>query len=254
MDQRLKDFEARRIASRSLPPHLNREILAAQARLGLEPGNAFAAVCRELIKRLTEEAASSEAEYHNLHHVQDVVDAAALLLSSGGSAVDAQLGEVLLIAALGHDLHHDGRAVLRERDLERRSALTVAGICRSCGYPPDSLVLVEALIVSTHPPEQFSLRSNIGRDAPRDPACRMKLVLGEADVLASLTPELGRELSLCLEKEWLSAGVDVNQPPSTPDGRRQFLTAYQCLSAEALNLGVDVMIAEQLNAGGNDRS
>lgn len=251
MDQRLKEYEARRIASRSFAPDLTREIASAHARLGLEPSKTFAVACRELIQKLAEEAENSEAEYHNLYHVQDVVDATALLLTCNEDLIEAELNEVLLIAALGHDLHHDGRGALREGDFERRSAKTVAGVCVSSGFTESTSMLIEALIVSTSPPTQMSLRSEMGRATLNDPAHRMMLILGEADVLASLTPRLGRDLSLRLEEEWLAAGVEAAHAPSSVAGRRQFLTAYRRLSAEALDLGVDVMIAEQLNSSGD---
>lgn len=252
MDQRLKDYEDRRLAARLSAPDLEREISAAHARLGLKPSIESALVIRKIITKLAEDAGRRQPEYHNLHHVQDVVDAAALLLSTNVGMVGADQCELLLVAALGHDLHHDGSGPLSEPLLEWRSANAVTEAGLSCGLRESALKLVESLIVSTYPPMQMSLRSGVAGDAGSDPILRLELILGEADVLASLTPRLGRELSLCLDREWEAAGVEAAWRPSSPEGRRQFLTAYQVLSAEALSLGVDAMIAEQLNRGADE--
>ena len=255
MDQRLRKFEARRIAARASPPDLQQALLDAYARLHLIQSPHFEATNARIIDQLSAEERISALDYHNCHHAQDVIDAATLLLTAGsGSSVSPQEMEALLTAALGHDLHHDGRAFLPDPELECRSARSVTAIGRDCGVPENALVLIEALILGTYPALQKVLRTEGEPSVPTDTARRLKLILGEADVLASLTPRLGRELSISLAKEWASAGMHVSHSPSSAQGRQRFLVSYQKLSAEAEALGVAVMIAQQLNHRADDHA
>lgn len=249
MDQRLMEFEARRIAARRSPPDLHRTLSAAYARLGLKQSPPFGAANARIIAQLSADEALLRLEYHNRHHVQDVIDAVAILLTADpDSLVLLQESEALLTAALGHDLHHDGRAFLPEPELERRSARSATNIARDCGVPESALLLIETLIIGTYPALQMELRTKSHSWSPADDVTRLKLILGEADVLASLTPRLGQTLSLSLAKEWASADMGGSPPPSSTQGRRQFLRAYHGLSCQAERLGVGVMIAEQLSA------
>ena len=253
MDQRLREFEARRIAARSSAPDLQQAVWDAYRRLELVASPPFEAANARIITLLSDDEAVVEFEYHNRHHVQDVIDAAALLLSANSNGhMTAQESEAFLTAALGHDLHHDGRGPLPEPVLERRSAKSVTDIGRDTGIPESSLFLIEALIIATHPALQKSLREREDLATSNGNADRLKLILGDADVLASLTPGLGQELSRRLAREWAASGVDVLPSPSSPMGRRQFLSAYRRLSAEAVTLGADSMIAEQLKLCSGD--
>lgn len=255
MDQRLKEFEARRIAARSYVPDLQQAVWDAYSTLGLVASREFEAANARIIALLSEEEAVFKLEYHNRHHVQDVIDSATLLLSATSNFhTTAQEREAFLTAALGHDLHHDGQATLSEPELERRSAKSVIDIGRDAGIPESALSLIEALIIATHPALQKSLREKEDLGASNGNVDRLKLILGDADVLASLTPGLGQALSGCLAREWANAGADVAPSPSSPKGRRQFLSAYRTLSAEAVSLGADLMIAEQLKLHADDRA
>lgn len=255
MDKRLADFEARCTSARQSPPDLSNVMARIYATLAMTPSAAFVATNERVIALMTIEAATTEPQYHNRYHVQDVVEAAALLLSTAADdMIPPHDRHALLTAALAHDLLHDGQAFLSEPELEWRSARNLVSIGRACGLPEGTLRLMETLIVSTFPPLQMSLRANMQATDVVEPASLLKLLLGEADVLASLTPRLGVRLSECLEEEWTAAGIHFSPSPSSLDGRRQFLSAYRQLSAAAIELGVGRMIAEQLGFHAGDRS
>lgn len=255
MTDLLAMFEQQCWLSREGQPDLECSVTKAYRVLGRRPSAAFGKVQERLIALLESDAQAKEHPYHNRHHVCDVVAAAALLLHvhgadrAGDDTIDA-----VLTAALAHDLHHDGRATSIDGALEERSAAAVKRVGTDSGLEEKVLDLMEGLILSTPPSVQARLRARLREGNACGTQENFQLLLGEADVLASLTPHFGWRLSALLREEWSEAGFQPANPPDTPKGRRFFLGTYTTLSLAACKLGVDRMIAAQLEQLDEERT
>ena len=180
--------------------------------------------------------------YHNPLHTLDTIRAmAALCVSSERLGLTlACPPHILLIVMLGHDLRHPGGASRPGRDLERLSADIVADYARQCEMPTARTQQIVDLILATRLPFQKALR----RDGAGD---LLHLLVGEADVLASLLPGLGSELAAALTCEMRAAGEPVASAFESASARRAFLRAYTTLSQPAQALGLCRVIAAQLD-------
>lgn len=239
-----KDCQASRMAAPDLPACLNQ----AYRRLGCDPEPVFAKVNQKIIDLLEADATGGEHDYHNRHHVGDVLAAVVLLISQTDIAPDARtrLAHGMITAALGHDLHHDGLGTTSQLDIERKSATAVLAIGRDAGISGDDLGFIEGLILATYPPVQLNLRQKLASGEQPDSEDLFALMFGEADVLASLTPTFGKALSVALSEEWRKAGRSFPSMPDDDAGRRLFLGCYRLVTPSAQRLGVDVMVSDQL--------
>ncbi|MEI6798332.1 MAG: hypothetical protein WCO04_03855 [Pseudomonadota bacterium] len=236
-------------ASRRAAPDLALCLNAANTQLGHAPDPVFAKVNQKIIELLDIDARQGEHAYHNRHHVGDVLMAVVLLCKQMDfdlTAPRARRVECMITAALGHDLHHDGRGTGQGVDVERGSATAVLTIARNAGLPAADLALIESLILATYPPVQLTLRQKLAAPQAPDPEDVLTLVFGEADVLASLTPSFGLALSVALSAEWRKAGLTFPSMPDEPAGREKFLGSYRLLTPSARRLGVDMMVIDQL--------
>ena len=248
MSPLLKAYEKDCHASRPAAPDLLACLTAAYQHLGRNPDPVFAKVNHTIVDLLKADAELGEHAYHNLHHVRDVLFAVVLLLKQTQIDPDAKARVVdcMITAALGHDLHHDGLGTTPTLDLERRSATAVLGVAQDAGLPPADLGLIEGLILASYPPKQLKMREKLGFDKGPDPDELLALMFGEADVMASLTPEFGKILSVALSAEWRKAGRILPSMPDDDAGRAGFLGCYRLVTPTAKALGLDVMVAEQL--------
>ncbi len=121
-------------ASRWKAPDIRACLNDATLKLGHTPDPVFAAVNQKIIDLLEIDAQTVEHAYHNRHHVCDVLSAVVLLLRQTDLDEKAitRLADCMITAALGHDLHHDGRGTISELDVERRSA---AAVCQRQPLP-----------------------------------------------------------------------------------------------------------------------
>lgn len=179
--------------------------------------------------------------YHNPLHTLDTMRAMAALCASC-----ARLGltlacppHILSIVMLGHDLRHPGGSNGAGRDLERMSADAVSGLARQCDMPTEVTQQIVDLILATGLRFQQALR----RDRTGD---LLALLVGEADVMASLLPGLGLELAVALTQEMRAAGEPVAIAFESAPARMAFLNAYTTLSRPAEALGLARVIAAQL--------
>ena len=248
MSPLLKAYEKDCQASRQTVPDLSACLTAVYRHLGRNPDPTFAKVNRKIIDLLNADAELGEHAYHNRHHVRDVLFAVVLLLKQTQVDPDgkARVVECMITSALGHDLHHDGLGTTPTLDLERRSATAVLEIAQDAGLPPADLGLIEGLILASYPPKQLKIREKLGLDQAPDPDELLALMFGEADVMASLTPEFGKTLSIALSAEWRKAGRILPSMPDDDAGRAGFLGCYRLMTPAAQALGLDVMVAEQL--------
>lgn len=241
-------FENNCQASREKSLDLSATVLECHRQLGRTPDPIFARVNRKIIEGLEADAVHGEHRYHNRHHVRDVLAAIVLLLGQIKTevAANANLAERMITAALGHDLHHDGRGSFAEPDVEHRSAAAVSAIGQDSGLAMADLDFIEGLILNTYPPYQVKLRQGLCGEKDLEGENLFKLMFGEADVLASLTPSFGKVLSVALAAEWRKAGIKYASMPDEPGGRAYFLECYRQVTPAARQMGVDIMVSEQL--------
>lgn len=239
-----KDCQASRMAAPDLPACLNE----AYRQLGCQPGQIFSKVNQTIIDLMEADARLVEHAYHNRHHVRDVLFAVVLLLKQTDIPANspANIVDCMITAALGHDLHHDGMGTTSKRDVERQSAKAIVAIGHQAGLPPEDLNFIEGLILATYPPVQLSLRQQLTSAQTRTQDELLSLMFGEADVLASLTPNFGKTLSIALTEEWRKAELIFPSMPDEDAGRARFLGCYRLLTPSAQELGVDVMVSDQL--------
>ena len=74
----------------------------------------------------------------------------------------------------------------------------------------------------------------------------LALIVGDADLFASILPDIGLKLSDDLAKEWQMAGRAIDPMPNTQQGRRNFLAAIKIVSEPSIDLGLSELIKNQL--------
>lgn len=248
MSPLLKAYEKDCQASRMAAPDLPACLIEAYRQVGRDPDPVFSHANHKIIDLLETDAKDDEHAYHNRHHVGDVLAAIVLLIKQTDIEPEAlaPLADCMITAALGHDLHHDGFGTTPEVDVEGKSAAAVLAIGREAGISSADLGFIEGLILATYPPMQLNLRQKLGSTKEPDRDDLLALMFGEADVLASLTPTFGKELSVALSAEWRRAGRIFPSMPDTDAGRTFFLGCYRLVTPSARSLGVDVMVSDQL--------
>lgn len=179
--------------------------------------------------------------YHNHLHTLDTIWAMEELCAAAsriGAALPASQ-HMLKVVMLGHDLRHPGGSGAPAHDLEQKSAQVMAEFARACDVPDHVTAQIVDLILSTRPAHQIAMRAAGAGDL-------LHLIVGEADVMASLLPGLGLKLGAELTQEMAAAGEPVEAPFESPSVRRSFLRAYLNVSPQAQNLGLGAVIAEQV--------
>lgn len=156
-------------------------------------------------------------EYHNPFHAFEVACNAAILLDVGGD-VSPRYGALTLVAALGHDLCHDGTSNRHPFHLESRAVHVVRGLAREAGVSIEDELRLEALIFATDVASARPTVAALARGEPlpevvptelsellSDPElARAAAVIVDGDVLCSagLTWEMHRFQSEALGREW----------------------------------------------------
>lgn len=181
--------------------------------------------------------------YHNHLHTLDAMRAMAMLCAAAALlGLDVACPPHLLqIAMLGHDLRHPGGSGARTGDLEAMSAALVETSARACGLPDASVAILVDLILATRFRSQLDMRAGGRGDL-------LHMLVGEADVMASLLPGIGLDLAADLTREMAQAGEPVATPFEAPPARLAFLHGYMRLSEPARLLGLADMVAAQVRA------
>ncbi len=96
-------------------------------------------------------------EYHTPAHVGCVV-IGAILLASPYSDIDRDDLFLLVVAALGHDLHHDGQGYGSVPVLERKAAAAVAQMMKKYGYSKRDRLMVARMVLGTFTGSRSAIR------------------------------------------------------------------------------------------------
>jgi hypothetical protein len=180
----------------------------------------------------------TEPAYHDRHHQADVVIAMGWLAGTARRmrSLKPQLAAAGVLAMAGHDLLHDGSAGGSSGRLEARSAAITAELARHAGLDDASIAAMRRVILATDIARPAAVK------AADDLLCRLGQ---EADLFASLTPELGWLLSEALAHEWRNAGVTATPPVDSFAGRLGWLRGLRPPTRAGEALGLAVAAADQ---------
>ena len=195
-------------------------------------------------------AAQPGLPYHNRHHVAEAVLAMGWL---GGVArrlglLERRLAVLGVVAMAGHDLGHDGSPASGGR-LEAQAAAAADRVSAAACVAASDRAVLRAVILGTDPEQVLGNIARADGLAPPGPLGPqvdwLRALANEADVFASLLPELGWELADALTTE--QAG-QVSPSPSSCAGRLAFLRRYHCFSPAAAELAVPSLHARMVSA------
>jgi hypothetical protein len=147
------------------------------------------------------EKAGNELHYHNRRHVASTLVALSSYLAINPVfTLDEQL--LAMIAMAGHDYGHQGKSNWESGEIQEE--LTAKWICKSCLSDLTSLQqnTVSDFIIGTQL-SKVDANHKVFSDNPKDTKLHLQVLINEADITASLIPELSKQLtkSLLLELE-----------------------------------------------------
>ncbi|HUM07558.1 MAG TPA: hypothetical protein VLT37_01640 [Acidocella sp.] len=181
-----------------------------------------------------------EPDYHNHYHQAEATLAMGWLCAEALhlGLLDAGCAVAGILAMAGHDLQHDG-SVPAPGVLEARSAALTVALAARAGLDQAVQDHIRLVILATDPSRAAAA---LDEDSL---LCRLAR---EADLFASLTPELGWRLSQALGREIRAAGAKTAPPPDSFAGRLRLLRALPPMTSAARNLGLEAGVAVQLAA------
>ena len=231
----LRDARSRHL-HRSLvaAAHIVEQVGAMQARQGAEP------------------------PYHNRLHMADTVVGMAALLRARREwaqylSRSLEHTELLcLLAMVIHDFQHDGRINEAPGEMERLSLQRFLPHARAIGLSLEDWTTVTRLVINTDPATVGQLHEEFRRFEPAPGAAldlrEMAVLVTEADVLASVLPNTGRQLGQSLTREWVRHHPERAARVTTPEGRLGFLALGARFSSPASrHLGVPGVVQAQVN-------
>ena len=201
-------------------------------------------------RALAEAAEQPALPYHNRHHVAEAVLAMGWLVGTARSLgqLPGRLAALGVVAMTGHDLGHDGSPNSGGR-LEAQAAARTEAASAAAGVKEADRAVLRAVILATDPEQVGSNAARANGELPPGPlgpaVDRLCAMANEADVLASLLPELGWELADALAEE---QGGHVSPSPSSFAGRLAFLRRYHRFSTAAAHLDIPALQARMVGA------
>ena len=207
-------------------------------------GNYAYRVAQRLIALVEQETLHA---YHNKKHINQVLSSAMLLMSK--TELDEEnkkeLGMLLGLALLGHDLKHDGYMknfeTIGEREIYSASLVQHVFDYESSSLNKvyeDKISLIKAMIEATEPSVKCAeARTRYQKNPDFSHLCIV--LTSEADILASALPYLGILNSKLLEQEFGQAGHPAGKTVATLEGRLYFLNSIAFLSPQSGSLHLE---------------
>lgn len=182
----------------------------------------------------------AEPIYHNRHHQAEAALAMGWLCGTARSArlLSAEQAGIGVLAMAGHDLLHDGTETGPPGRLEMQSADTTAAIAAASGVASATVALVHALILST----EFT--RPLGPDL-------LPHLAREADLMGSLCPHLGWQLSEALAAERRATGHPTPDHVASFAGRLGFLRILPTATSTGRDFGLEASGRAQIAAFGH---
>jgi hypothetical protein len=249
IDPRLESFARGCLVRRQGTADLHQAYHYAFQFIGISPKANVIAACMKISNKMDSFASSKKEEplYHNRHHTIDTLMALASLLKIGISQEMITSNEAVnaILAMNGHDMFHDGTVNTPHHNLEKIAAAEVRSILAETDFAESDSEIICDLIMKTDPAFQFPMRAQF-QSGQFDTTLKLPLMVGDADLFASLLPTIGEKLSNDLAAEWEKAKLNIKPLPNTAQGRINFLSAVKWLSPMSVALGIDQVVKQQL--------
>jgi len=189
-----------------------------------------------------------EPAYHSKRHMMDVCLTLSYLLCHEKDSstndiwhVSNQEKWLLLLGAAMHDLGHPGLINAFSFELEKNSLALLKESLNKIGM--DSVLIDEVLntlspwVLATDHGQYSALLNRLLSSQPSHTDC-LAMLLVEADLVSSVLPNRGRELTRRLIKEWALPYPDRSQALSNQTGYRQFLNSLNFISPYSVRAGI----------------
>jgi len=187
-----------------------------------------------------------EPAYHDRHHVSEAVEAMIILTDAAleASQLSRELANLGILAMLGHDLGHDG-SLASPGHLEAIAVSRVTDLAQTL-TPVEQDVLRQIILATA--PDRVPANLARARTPQATPLDLLAALANEADVLASLLPELGCVLTHLLAEEWQPHDAERAAQTLLFSSRGDFLSIYAEPTLAARSLGLDECIRRQREA------
>lgn len=198
-----------------------------------------------------------EPGYHNRLHIADTLSALTCLLlltrQECGRPLDARPDPaewLQMLAMLGHDYLHSGRVNQFPSQIEQASVEALRPLMAAAGMAEDDCRQVAELILMTDPARVREHHQQMS-GAPFEPGSfgSMAMLLQESDILASVMPGIGVELTHALAGEWSRFSETMARSLLSAGSRIAFLREFARFTSPASRrLGVPEAIAAEVAA------
>ena len=189
-----------------------------------------------------------EPAYHSKRHMMDVCLTLSYLLCHEKESstndiwhVSNQEKWLLLLGAAMHDLGHPGLINAFSFELEKNSLALLKESLNKIGT---DLVLIDEVlntlspwVLATDHGQYSALLNRLLSSQPSHTDC-LAMLLVEADLVSSVLPNRGRELTRRLIKEWALPYPDRSQALSNQTGYIQFLNSLNFISPYSVRAGI----------------
>ncbi len=193
-------------------------------------------------------AMQPEPAYHSKKHMMDVcVTLSYLLCHENESSVSdiwmisKQEKWLLLLGAAMHDLGHPGLINAFSYELEKKSLALLKALLNKIGT--DSDLIDEVLntltpwILATDHGQYSALINRLLSPQPSHTDC-LAMILVEADLVSSVLPKRGRELTRRLTEEWALPYPDLSNSLANQSGYIKFLKSLKFISPYSVTAGI----------------
>jgi hypothetical protein len=219
------------------------------------------------VQALGVDAQQCEPAYHNRLHFADVLVGLTFLLKQARDVMQApslkpvaagQLSADALslaewqavLAVVAHDWQHPGTINQFPAQIESFTVAQLRPWMHRLGVAVEDQEVVARLILQTDPRRvKSSHEAMASRPFDLSDELCMGVLIQEADILASATPEMGPALTQQLAQEWQAHSPQMADQLLTTQGRMNFLKFGALFSSPPSQaLGFDKMTAQQIQA------
>lgn len=234
-------------------------LMACQQVLGLQDKEQFQdhlrvkalnAYSMQIAQRIDQQE-SPQPAYHNNLHIADVLVSLTVLLRiqmQKTDFVDKLLLATVLTAAVGHDFAHPGGMNQFDSEIESHSVNSLKAQVDLSMLDPFDFACVEKLILRTEVKLVPASHAAVANEDFVWNLAWCSVLLNEADILASATPEFGPALCQSLSLEFADAGVENSSTIATPQGWLHFLKSIQFSSPAAHVLGLPAQVQRLIDS------
>jgi hypothetical protein len=156
----------------------------------------------------------------------------------------------LLLAAAAHDLGHPGLINATPGQIEQHSLDLLRGLLADSGYPPplvdEVLKALDPWIMATDHGQYNALLERLTFDPPAHEDC-LAMLLVESDLVASVLPIRGRELTSRLVQEWAEPYPEKSIALQNQLGYLSFLASLQFISPHSFRAGLPQILNHSLS-------